>query len=110
VDITGLSVTVTVVAGRRIRITASGAFFDTVATDVVQMNIKEGATQLQQAAIVPGAASANVNVEKSVVIASPSAGAHTYKVSAIRSTGTGAVTFNAGATFPAFILVEDIGV
>src|SRR5205807_9649308 len=108
VDIAGLSVTVTLVAGRRIRITASGAFFDTVATDALEMDIREGATVLQFAIILPAAASTNTTIEKSVVL-TPTAGSHTYKVTCLRAAGTGAVTFNAATTLPAFLLVEDIG-
>jgi hypothetical protein len=43
-------------------------------------------------------------------ILTPSTGSHTYKLSAERPQGTANITMQAGSTFPAFILVEDVGV
>lgn len=106
VDLTSLSVPVTLVAGRRIRITGSTYPSSTVTSDRVTMTINEGGTQLQEGSIVP--TSSAIHIERSVVL-TPSAGSHTYKLTMARSVGSGTVTSNASATFPAFILVEDIG-
>ncbi len=109
-DLTGLSVAVTVGASRRIRVTASGLVTNTVAQDEFILHIKEGATVLQRAAYDSfiNATSRPVAVERSVIL-TPTAGAHTYKLSLLRNQGTGTLTLAAGATYPAFILCEDIG-
>ncbi len=113
VDIAGLASTVTVGAGRRIRITAYCANFSgTVATDKFSVQIWEGATQLQSQASCVEAAAAGGNASTFftvTAIVQPSAGLHTYKVGAVRNNGTGTGTFGASATAPAFINVEDIG-
>lgn len=109
VDRTGLSVNVTVPAGRRLRITAhSPAMSSTVAGDSARMWIKEGATGLTLAqSFIHATGSGGPSLTASTVV-SPSAGSHTYKVTVLRNTGTGSLTFSADPTFPAFILVEDI--
>jgi hypothetical protein len=106
-DLTGLSVAVTVGTGRRIRITAqvplrdagSGSLTDTI-------YIREGGTTLQEGTIGNLAAS-EFNTAKASVVLTPSAGAHTYKLSA--AAGTNTIDMVASATKVAFILVEDIG-
>lgn len=108
VDLTGLTVTATLVAGRRVKITAQVGFFSTIADDVVVCNIQEGATILSSFASPQRPASWGLVMTGSVVI-QPSAAAHTYKLTMARDTGTGTVTMQASATRPAFILVEDIG-
>ena len=107
-DITGLSVTVTVPANRRIRIHVSGHLGSTVAGDEMDLLVREGSTSLQERVTTANTAN-RIEGMDSIVILTPSAGPHTYKASASRSVGTGTVTFQAGATFPGFILVEDIG-
>jgi hypothetical protein len=42
-------------------------------------------------------------------VITPSAGAHTYKLTLQRNSGTGTVRIFADADVPAFILVEDLG-
>lgn len=109
VDLTTLTVTVTLVAGRRIRIVGSILVQSTVAGDAMEMNIKEGTTILQVGVEIEGLANQYVSIEKSVVI-QPSAGTHTYKLSLQRLIGTGTLTMIAAANATAFILVEDIGI
>jgi hypothetical protein len=107
-DLTGLTVTVTLVAGRRIRISAHAGFQSSVAADTVEFNIQEGATILQYGLIGMTIANRIFTSDPSVVL-TPTVGAHTYKLNAQRVDGTGNITLVAGATQPAFILVEDIG-
>lgn len=110
VDLTSLTVTVTVVAGRRIKITGCVALGGNTAGDEYNCSIREGGTTLQQAAdsqVV--AADARLYTLTPICVLTPSAGAHTYKLSAFRSRGSGDVFLVASATLPAFILVEDIG-
>jgi hypothetical protein len=106
VDVTGLSVTVTVPSGgRRIKITGfCGAFRTTAASNSFsQLYIQEGTTVLQSLS--------NTLCDSyyfpTVIIASvvPSAGSHTYKITTSQS-AEGTITVAAGATYPSFILVE----
>lgn len=105
VDLTSLTVAVTAGTGRRIRISAQALFSSSVAGDRVAFRIKEGGTTLMTGQLVPVG---DETFPFSVVIA-PTPGAHTYKLTAQRLSGTGNVSMNAGADAPAFILVEDIG-
>jgi hypothetical protein len=84
------------------------AFSSSVSGDVAQFYIREGATSLQ-IVNVACATSAGFYAVASVIL-TPSAAAHTYKLSAQRQGGTGNITMNAAAATPAYILVEDIGV
>jgi hypothetical protein len=106
-DITGLSATVTTVTGRRYRISAyCYNLSNTTAGAATSVLIREGSTTLQISQQTTPGANYGLAYNPSVVI-TPSAGSHTYKVSVDVSAGT--ATFNAGATAPAYILVEDIG-
>lgn len=106
-DLNGLTATVTVPAGRRLRITVGGEISRTVADGRSRISIKEGATLLQVVdTFVTDTVGANT-FQKSVVV-SPSAGAHTYKATLTLTSGTGSTGLAAGASLPAFILVEDI--
>jgi hypothetical protein len=108
VDLTGLAVTVTVPAGRRIRVTGyTGSMSSTVASDVGRISIKEGATLLELAN-QSGLVTAFGHAVQAEWVGTPAAGTHTYKLTAQRLSGTGTLTVGAGATFPAYILVEDI--
>jgi hypothetical protein len=107
VDITGLSVTVNVPAGRRLRITGSLFLQSTVNTDGVRILIAEGGTTLQLRDQVVGTAGPQCGLD-AVAIVTPSEGSHTYKIQGGRWTGTGTVTAIADATYPSYILVEDI--
>jgi len=109
VDLTGLTTTVTLAAGRRIKITAQAFFESTVGADSAVLSIVEGATVLQQGAIDLQVANALYSVTAQAIL-TPTAGSHTYKLQAARGTGTGTLTMFASPVSPAFILVEDIGV
>lgn len=104
-DLTGLSVTITVPAGRRIRISAQGLFSQQTSLGHHFLFIQEGATQLEEA-LVTSRAVGDYTTLKTASVVSPSAGTHTYKLQAKTSAGTS--TLEATGTYPAFILVEDI--
>lgn len=108
VDLTGLTVSVTAGASRRLLITAQGTFFSSVAGDFVGLFINEGATVLNQTTAHMGAAGSGQGITISAVI-TPTAGAHTYKLRASRAAGTGIAALQAAAAQPAYILVQDIG-
>jgi len=102
-DLTGLSVAVTVPAGRTIKVTGR-AYFTAFAggCNGANFEIYEGATMLQIGGATGGLSSNGV-VEQ--VILTPSTGSHTYKLKAYAN-AAGTMTMQAGATYPCFILVE----
>ena len=104
--ITGLSVTPTVVAGRRIKITVyTSAFGSFSNTDGWVARIKEGAAQLQQGnPIMTAVAIGSLNMTWE---GTPSAGAHTYTVEVVHTVGSTTATWYADTTYPSFIMVED---
>lgn len=104
VDITGLSVTVTVGTGRRVKITGSLYWTNTGTAGTDLTKIYEDGVQINERAIPANTAAHGVEC---VVVKTPTAGSRTYKVRGQATAGTG--TSNASATFPAFIVVEDIG-
>lgn len=107
VDLDGLSVTVTVPAGRRIRISTTSLWSTTVNENTVGVEIYEGATRLQ-ALREDVQSTANFATITGAAILTPSAGSHTYKLRGALASGTGSVSRIAAADFPSFILVEDI--
>jgi hypothetical protein len=110
VDLTGLSITVSIpTGGRSIRITAQTWLSSTSSGDTSRVFIKEGSTYLGFHTL----AHPNVfgyNAYWSVIVDAPSAGSHTYKLTAYRQSGSGTIACNAGTisasnTKP-FIMVE----
>lgn len=107
-DLTGLSVTVTVNSGERIKITGRITVDSTVTDDTAELHIKESTTVLTASDILcrPGSIGKTGFAQ---VILTPSAGSHTYKLALQRVAGTGTLTMAASSGAPAFILVEGIG-
>lgn len=105
-DVPGLSVAVTVGTGRRIKITGSSTVRQVTSTGTVVGNIKEGAALLGIWSHITLTASSRDKSNNSIIL-TPSAGAHTYKLSLLTTAGT--VEIDAAAENPAYILVEDIG-
>lgn len=104
-DITGLSVTVSVLVGRRIRVSAYGVMTTGANYTGVGLRIKEGNTLLAQSSTPTETAAEPVTIAPSVVL-SPSAGTHTYKITGFTHLNG---TWNLkGTTTPSYILVEDI--
>jgi hypothetical protein len=103
-----LAVSATLVASRRLEITVEAYFQSTVAGDTALLEIREGATLLQQSQVYLPVANQAFKTSCHVIL-TPSAGSHTYKMTAARNLGTGTVTAYAAAAAPNFILVEDIG-
>lgn len=104
-DLNGLSVVVTVPAGRRLRITAQCFIRTAGAATMGALRIKEDGVirQLTQHDTTSSSAGETHNA---LVVCTPSAGTHTYKLSANVYAGTGSM--DANVLYPAFILVEDI--
>lgn len=107
VDVTGLSIAVTVGTGRRIKVSGEAFFLNDATAGQAAFKIYEGVTTLVDR---PTGMIANENgsVHASVIL-TPSVGAHTYKIRATKFVGAGTVTLGATATQPAYILAEDIG-
>lgn len=112
-DIAGLTLTFTAAANRRIKITAYSyrVVNGTTDNESAFIYIREGATKLQTALVsealktsLGGGNPANLSV-----VISPTAGSHTYVVSAERAVGSNTHTYSASATAPGFLLIEDIG-
>lgn len=105
-DLTNLSVAVTVpTGGRRVRITGYVQANSSAAADIIQMSIQEGSTVLATSYLGVVKASYSCCLISSAVI-TPTAGAHTYKLTMGRTFGTGNLTMEAASISPAYILVE----
>jgi len=110
VDVTGLTTTFTAVTGRRYRVSVDVYVNGTVAADTLGISIANGSnTQLTSTQIV---AVANPAIQQRAVcsgIVTGINGSTTYKIRAIRLTGSGNMEVFASSANPGFILVEDIG-
>lgn len=113
VALTGLEVAVTVGAARRIRVTGSGTISQAVGnpTRVFGIIQQDGAGIGRWAEHFFDTADFEQRAEASIVL-TPTAGAHTYRLTMMSFDGTGAVIGSnllASAARPAFILAEDLG-
>ena len=107
-DITGLTVTFTGVSGRRYRVDGYLLLQSTVSADTVNLIIRNSAGTSLQQAIYPLPSNAHAYMCAASLITTAS-GSTTFKLSFQRQAGTGTMTANGGATFPAQIVVTDIG-
>ncbi len=99
-----LTTTITVPAGRRIRISAYGLISNTSTYQNNGLWIKEGGTNIAEAQQANESAGQPVAVAPSVVL-TPSAGTHTYTVTLFASAGTFTLLSTPGRPY---LLVEDI--
>lgn len=108
-DITSLSATFTAVAGRRYRITLTGLLGNNSggAGTTLSAYIRNGSSTTLQTAQTTAYTSGITQSIMTTVVDAPGAGSVTYKASAAVSSGT--MTYFASATYPATLLVEDIG-
>jgi hypothetical protein len=106
-DITGLSVAVTVVTGRKYEVTGHAVMSSSVSTDNTGIVCRIGSTTYGRFghAVVNNGFVAHGSVRFTGL----AAGATTFKVTGERFTGSGNCQVLAGAAYPAFIMVEDIG-
>lgn len=107
-DIIGLAVTITPAAGRRIRVTVDAGVRSTVPSDNAELRIQEGATVLARRSVRLAGSADDYSLHFSVVL-TPTAAAHTYKVTGIRTSGTGNILVDGDPTHPSYIMAEDIG-
>lgn len=107
-DITSLTVTFTAVANRLYKLSANLIFTQLTSTGTLTGFFREGSTELGRFFRMNNVVANQINPASGwCYVAAPSAGAHTYKLSA--STSAGTVTVTAAATFPAQLMVEDCG-
>jgi hypothetical protein len=111
VDISSLTTTVTVNASRRLLISAYVDAGGSAVNDRFAVLIMDGATQLQSSVLyVPFADAAITTMSFTpMTVETPTAGAHTYKLVAVRNNGSGTMTIQASAANPGMLLVQDIG-
>ena len=106
VDLTGLTVTVTVASTRRLRIVGEVMLANATADAISVLRLHADGVQIQSRTAAKAGAGTDQGVHIGAVV-TPSAGAHTYKLRGWAVSGT--VTLSASATSPAFIYVEDVG-
>lgn len=107
-DITGLSVTFTAVAGRIYRVDGYVMMNSTEGTNPAVLSIRNGATALQQSTLNLQIANTNYMAAASYV-GTFTAGSVTVKLSGARGAGSGTITAQSTSTYPAQIIVTDIG-
>lgn len=108
-DLTSLTITFTAIASRYYEIRGMVMVQSTVAADRVEVAITDGSNTYVSAASI---LTSTANVDQSLNVfglVSPGAGSVTYKLRALRVSGTGTVTMSASATRPALFLIKDIG-
>lgn len=106
-DLTGLSLSVNQLAGRRYRITAQIDFFATASSDACELRLHDGTSQLKRAA---GLSSVHAQTLTLMYYeAAASTATVTRKLQFGRTSGVATYTVQSAATTPSFILVEDIG-
>jgi len=108
VDLTGLTVTVTLFAGRRYRISTFLSASNATAAGSVQVFIVDttGPVNLVRGETVSSAAGSITSISPSAIV-SPGAGAKTYKLQATGTGGTGSL--RATIALNCYIMIEDIG-
>jgi hypothetical protein len=108
VDVTSLSITITVPAGRRVKFTAQAMLQSTVAGDYGRFDLtsSDGSITYQAHQMQLGGSSIGMSFSKSQL---PGAGTFTYKLRVGRTAGTGTLTVSASTVSPAQLLCEDIG-
>lgn len=107
VDVTNLSCTVNVPAGRALRITSKMQVLSTGATGDIYMPILEDGVVKGRVTYRTLTVDQYMNPLGSIVVY-PTPGTHTYKVQAAKWTGGGGMEIRPAADNPAYILVEDI--
>jgi hypothetical protein len=110
VDLTGMSITFTAVAGRLYRLAAHGWFTSTVNTDTFRLSITDSANgYLMICQDYVNTSTTQSPTCYGFALHTFTAGSTTVKCRAALTSGTGTGTFNAHPTFPAVFTVEDIG-
>lgn len=108
--IPGLAVTVTVPAGRRLKLSVVAGVYSSVSGDRARLYITEaGTTTLQTLPSDPLPVAGGVYPLSGFAIVTPAAGTHTYSLYVDRYSGTGGISVYGAAGWPSIFTVEDIG-
>lgn len=108
VDLTGLSVTVTAIASRRIRVSGFVSIGADAADNTIRVGIWQLTNELNSSDVNSSVANVRYGTHVSVVV-TPSAGSVTYRIRAGRVSGAGSVGTGSSTIRPSYILVEDLG-
>lgn len=108
-DLTGLSRTVTVGPGRRLRVRVVGRVTHSNAGSRAVGRIKEGTTTLGLFADHHSHTNAQIAGVGGEAIITPTEGTHTYKATLQAVSGAGTVDLTASSTGPAVLEIEDLG-
>lgn len=106
-DLTSLSVTVTVNTSRLIKVVGSTVLQQATGAGTGSFFIRESSTTLQTRTYYLAVNAATTHGHAEVLIAAPSSGSHTYKLSL--SVDANTIGSLASSTQPAFIAVYDLG-
>jgi|SRR5690606_14570676 len=110
VDLTGLSVQVSVPAGRLVRVVGHvWAWTGPTQGETADFLIREGNTQLNKKRLIAATTTGTTEGGPVEALIRPSAGTHTYKLSFEQISGSSNWTLAASANGPAYIVVEDLG-
>ena len=108
-DLTSMSVTWTAIANRYYKVTYHIYAYPSVTNACFTVNLQEGATIKQISIANGGVASVGTTCE-GLYVSTFSAASHTLKLTGALTGGSaGTITFNAAATLPWILCVEDIG-
>lgn len=107
---TGMTLTVTPIAGRRYRFLATGMIFSSVTGDLAQVRITDSIGTIQSLTVTSCIANFGVGYAVQYIWSPVSATPTTFKVQVIRGNGTGSITLDGNASYPAYFTCEDMGV
>lgn len=110
VDVTGLTTTVNVPSGAKVKVTLFIGSMNCSASGVKSLKaiLKDGSTAINESSYNYGTANSTYNYLFTVLYyGTPSAGSHTYKAT-VNQDAAGTITLTAGSSKPSFILVETV--
>lgn len=109
-DVTSLTVTFTVVAGRRIRLTVLIDQFNfSDATTAFTFDLVKDAGGFGRLVTASRLNTVDFGSGYAALLDTPSAGSHTYKVTTTRYVGAGTMSIFSTATNVSYLLAEDLG-
>lgn len=110
VDLTSLTITTpSIPAGRKLLIIGTIGAYSTVASDDVQLQLYKDGALVQARTSAPLSNAVRFAQVDVFLRDTPAVGAHTYKLTLQRRSGTGTITMHASANAPAFIVAYDKG-
>lgn len=107
--LTGLSLTITALASRRLEVKTFLQIQSTVAADIVRIRLKQDGTTIAKGDYIIPTTSGYEYGMSVLTTVTPSAGSHTYIVTVERINGTGTLQVTSSSTAPACHVITDIG-